>query len=251
MLEKQYGKLTLHVCDNREELGRAAAAAAGDAIRALLAQKESINCIFAAAPSQNEFLRALTAQDLPWERIEAFHMDEYVGLAPKSPQSFSGYLTEAVFGRVPFRRVELLNGTAEPEAECSRYSALLEAAPPDLVFCGVGENGHLAFNDPPVADFQDSALVKVVTLERTCREQQVHDGCFPALEAVPERALTLTIPALTAAPKIFCMVPGKLKAGAIAAALEGEIGEHCPASVLRQHSCELYIDRDCADGLAL
>jgi glucosamine-6-phosphate deaminase len=246
----KYGAIELQIFETREEMGKAAAEQATRTLRELLDQKEYVNCIFAAAPSQNEFLNALVRQDLPWNRINGFHMDEYIGLAVNSPQSFSGFLSRAIFDRVPFRSVNLLNGLADPEQECARYTALLEAAPPDVVFMGIGENGHIAFNDPSVADFNDSRKVKVVQLEEACRLQQVHDQCFPAIEQVPKEALTLTIPMLISAKYLFCIVPGERKAAATAAALTGAISEKCPASILRTHQgCRMYIDKACASKL--
>ncbi len=247
---RKYGEIELQIFETREEMGEAAAKQAVGTISELLEQKDYVNCIFAAAPSQNEFLNALVGQDLPWNRINGFHMDEYIGLSQGSPQSFSGFLNKAIFERVPFHSVNLINGMADPQHECARYTALLEASPPDVVFMGIGENGHIAFNDPPVADFDDVHKIKVVKLEPTCRMQQVHDRCFPSIEEVPKEALTLTIPVLVSAKHLFCIVPGKLKAAATAAALTGEISEKCPASILRTHKgCRMYIDKACAEKL--
>ncbi len=246
----KYGAIELQIFETREEMGQAAAEQGARTLSKLLEEKEYVNCIFAAAPSQNQFLNALVRQDLPWNRINAFHMDEYIGLSQGSPQSFSGFLNKAIFDRVPFRSVNLLNGMADPQQECARYTALLEAAPPDVVFMGIGENGHIAFNDPPVADFNDAHKVKVVELEQACRMQQVHDRCFPSIDEVPEEALTLTIPVLVSAEHLFCIVPGERKAAATAAALTGEISEKCPASILRTHKgCRMYIDKACAGKL--
>lgn len=227
-----------------------AAAEAASTIRALLAEKETINCIFAAAPSQNEFLQALLKQDIEWNRINAFHMDDYVGFAIGDPRSFNGFLSNALFDLVPFHTVNLIDGQADLQAECARYTALLDTAPPDIVFMGIGENGHIAFNDPPVADFEDSKQIKVVELELACRVQQVNDNCFPCLEEVPTQAFTLTIPAMVRAQYIYCIVPGDRKAAATAAALTGEISTACPASILRNHeNCRMYIDKACASLL--
>lgn len=247
----KYGELEVMIFDTREELGQKAAADAAACILDCLKEKETINCIFAAAPSQNEFLETLADwEGIPWERINAFHMDEYIGLKQKDCRSFSGFLSDAIFDRVSFRSVNLLDGMAEPEAECARYSALLRQYPADIVFMGVGENGHIAFNDPGVADFEDPALVKVVELEEACRRQQVNDGCFESLDKVPERALTVTVPGLTAAPHLFCMVPNERKADAVSRMLRGDIGEGCPASILRRKTgAKLYLDADSASKL--
>lgn len=250
MIQKKYGEIALHIFDTREEMGNKAADDAAETILKVLQEKEFANCIFAAAPSQNEFLEALSQKSLPWNRINAFHMDEYVGFAIGSPQSFSGFLNRSIFNKVPFRTVNLINGLNEPQQECERYSALLEENPPDIVFMGIGENGHLAFNDPPVADFNDSKKVKTVFLDLACRTQQVNDKCFPTLEDVPVQAITLTIPALVSAPHLFCIVPGERKADATTAALTGEVNEKCPASILQlRKGCRMYIDKDCARKL--
>lgn len=247
---RKYGTIELQIFETREEMGKAAAEQGARILNELLKKKEYVNCIFAAAPSQNEFLAALVRQDLPWNRINGFHMDEYIGLPQGSPQSFSGFLNRAIFDRVPFHSVNLLNGMADPQQECARYTRLLAAAPPDVVFMGIGENGHIAFNDPPVADFNDIHKVKVVQLDQACRMQQVHDKCFSSIEEVPKEALTLTIPMLLSAEYLFCIVPGERKAAATAAALTGEISEKCPASILRTHQgCRMFIDKACAKEL--
>ncbi|GAB1481547.1 glucosamine-6-phosphate deaminase [Treponema sp.] len=201
--------------------------------------------VFAAAPSQNEFLEALLAiPGIPWELVVAMHMDEYIGLPKDSTQRFSVFLDDRIFSKVKFKQVHRLNSsTADPGAECKRYARILESNKVDIVCMGVGENGHIAFNDPPVADFNDPELVKVVLLERSCREQQVHDGCFVNLEAVPTHAMTLTIPALFGAAHLVCVVPGPLKAQAVRAMLRGEISTACPASILRKHpNARLFLD---------
>ena len=251
MINKQYKEIELKIFNTRDEMGRLAAKEATDVIFELLSQKEFINCIFAAAPSQNEFLTALSEESLPWDRINAFHMDEYIGLEQGSSQSFSGFLNTAIFDKHPFRSVNLINGQENPEEECRRYTSLLESYPPDIVFMGIGENGHIAFNDPGVADFNDPYWVKTVILDEACRMQQVNDKCFPSLDRVPEKAITLTIPALLSAPHIFCIVPGSRKAKATAAALEGEVNEECPASILqKKRGCRMYIDIDSASDLS-
>ena len=233
------------IYDTRAEMGFCAADEAAAAIRGVLAQKEECNMIFAAAPSQNEMLAALAAQPgIEWNRVNAFHMDEYIGLAPDAPQGFANFLRAAIFTKVPFRSVNCLDGTAasrDPAAECARYSQLLRRFPVDITCMGIGENGHIAFNDPPVADFDDPALVKPVALDEICRNQQVHDGCFATLDDVPTHALTLTVPALMHAAQVFCVVPDTLL---------GDIRTACPASILRRHpAATLYLDADSASLL--
>ena len=246
---EQVDKLNVKVYHTREEMGRAAAEEAAAAIRAAIAAKGEINMIFAAAPSQNEFLAHLIAdKSIDFTKINAFHMDEYIGLPADAPQGFGNFLRERLFDRVPFKTVNTIDSTAaDPEAECRRYAALLQAHPCDIVCMGIGENGHIAFNDPHVADFGDKAAVKVVALDETCRQQQVNDGCFARLDDVPTHALTLTIPTLTAPEAVFCIVPAKTKANAVYATLRGGITEACPASILRRHAnATLYCDADSA-----
>lgn len=251
MKEQNYGTVRLRVLGNREDMGRAAAASAAAALRRLLAAKDEVNAIFAAAPSQNEALQCLMAEpDIDWKRVNGFHMDEYVGLPLGHPQSFNAFLTRALFSRLPFKSVNLMNGMAEPAAECERYAALLRAHPADLIIMGIGENGHIAFNDPPVADFHDPSLVKLVELDDACRQQQVNDGCFPDFAAVPQRAITLTVPALVAAENIVCIVPGIRKAQALRDALTGPKDIACPASILRQSpGVEMFADAEAASLL--
>ena len=192
MTERHYGEVDLRICDTREEMGALGAKEAGEVMRSMLREKDEINCIFAAAPSQNEFLAALIAEEgIEWNRINAYHMDEYVGLGLDDKPAFSRFLTDAIFSKVPFKSVNLINGkAADPEAEAERYGALLRSVDVDITFMGIGENGHIAFNDPAVADFHDSRTVKVVSLDDVCRMQQVHDKCFPAFDDVPAKALT-------------------------------------------------------------
>ncbi|MGE5530054.1 MAG: glucosamine-6-phosphate deaminase [Patescibacteria group bacterium] len=236
--------LHVRVCRDRRALGRAAAGEVAARVRELLGHKERVGMIFAAAPSQDEFLAALAAAPgIDWPRVAAFQMDEYLDLPAGAPQSFGRYLRDHLFDRVRPGMVHFLDGNAaDPDAECRRYAALLAAAPPDIVCLGIGENGHLAFNDPP-ADFDDPAAVRPVALEARCRMQQVHDGCFATLDQVPARALTLTIPALFAASWIYGIVPGAAKREAVARALRGAIGADCPASILRRHGrAILFLD---------
>lgn len=239
--------LTVNIFETRADMGQAAAKDIKACMLSLLDTRETINMIFAAAPSQNEVLAALVADtDIPWNRVNAFHMDEYVGLSPDAPQGFGHFLKAHIFGLVPFRSIHYINISAtDAEAECARYSALLQQYPTDIVVMGIGENGHIAFNDPPVADFNDPLAVKPVTLDDVCRNQQVHDSCFSHIDDVPQRAMTLTVPTLFAGKHLFCIVPAKTKAPAVYATLYGEISEKCPATILRRHqSAFLYLDGD-------
>lgn len=250
--EMKADRLAVEIFNTRAEMGIRAAAEAAVKIKELLAERNEINIIFAAAPSQNEFLAALSHADgIDWRRINAFHMDEYVGLHPDAPQGFGNFLKERIFSKVPLKSVNYLNGNApDIQAECTRYSNLLKSYPTDIVCMGIGENGHIAFNDPHVAFFNDDRLTKVVELDRQCRTQQVNDGCFDSIEKVPTHALTLTIPALMAGSHLFCMVPAKTKAEAVFKTVNGIITEACPASILRKHSnAKLYLDSDSASLL--
>jgi glucosamine-6-phosphate deaminase len=239
-------QLNVQVYTDRPSLGNAAAAQVTIKIKEMLALRGELRMVFAAAPSQNEFLEALVQTDgIDWSQITALHMDEYIGLPADAPQSFGAYLRQHLFDKVPFGKVHVIDSTNEIEAECERYSGLLREKPIDIVCLGIGENGHIAFNDPPVADFQDKAWVKPVELDRACRLQQVNDGCFPTFNDVPTHAITLTIPALMSGKLLFCMVPGISKRDAVRTTLNEPIATSCPSTVLREHpACILFTDKD-------
>lgn len=246
-------RLHVRVFATRTEMGESAADSAGRAIRSWLENKEYLNVIFAAAPSQDDFLSALIDQSgIDWSRINAFHMDEYIGLPGDAPQGFGNYLNERIFSKLPFRSVHFINSEcSDPEAEAARYEKLLMENLPDIVFMGIGENGHIAFNDPHVADFNDLRGVKVIQLDLVSRQQQVNDGCFSSLSEVPEKAITLTIPMLTGARQIFCIVPGKTKENAVWNTLTQPIVETYPATILRRHpNAELYLDANSAGTIS-
>jgi glucosamine-6-phosphate deaminase len=240
----QKDSLKVRVYATREAMGQAAASDVATHLRQILAEQETARIVFAAAPSQNEFLAALRAMvHIPWQRIVAFHMDEYVGLPYDAPQRFGTFLRERIFD-LPFAEVNYLDGSApDIQAECARYVALLQEAPLDIVCAGIGENGHMAFNDPHVADFDDPAWVKPVTLDDVCRQQQVNDGAFELIEQVPKQALTMTMPALMSARHLACVVPGPSKAAAVASTLQRPVDESCPATIMRRHAdAVLYLD---------
>lgn len=234
------------VCANREDMGKQSSLSVANKIRELLAQQPTVNIIFAAAPSQNEFLAALAKEELEWDRINAFHMDEYIGLEEYAPQRFGNFLKQRLFDKVRFGNVMYIDGNAtDSKQECLRYASLLDLFIPDIVCMGIGENGHLAFNDPPVANFQDPEKVKIVTLEKVCRQQQVNDGCFATINDVPKNAITLTIPVLMKARHVFCMVPGKLKTAAVYNTLNQPIVHQYPSTILRTHpSAILFLDQE-------
>ncbi|MBQ8658682.1 MAG: glucosamine-6-phosphate deaminase [Clostridia bacterium] len=240
-------KLQVEIYDNRTLMGEAAARDIKAKIAELLAEKAEINMIFAAAPSQNDVLKSLVEdKEIEWNRVNAYHMDEYIGLDKNAPQGFGNFLKAHIFGLVPFKSVNYIDiTTTNPEAEAERYGKLLQKNPTDIVIMGIGENGHIAFNDPPVADFKDEKWVKPVKLDEICRQQQVNDGCFESIDKVPTHAMTLTVPTLVKAPYLFCIVPAKTKANAVYETLNGSIDEHCPASILRlQENAKLYLDNE-------
>ncbi len=239
-------KLEIRTYKTRKEMGKGAAADIEKKIAELLKEKQEINMIFAAAPSQNEVLAALIESKIEWERINAFHMDEFIGLPNKSAQSFGAFLESSIFSKVKFKSVNYINtNTDDIDKECERYASLIKEYKPDIVVMGIGENGHIAFNDPHVADFNDKKMVKVVELDDVCRMQQVNDKCFKSIDLVPKQAITLTIPTLLSAPSVYCIVPGKNKTQAVKNTVYEEINEKCPASALRlKEDAILYLDED-------
>lgn len=245
-------KLKVSTYETRLRMGAEAANDVARKIKELLSKQEFINIVFAAAPSQNEFLFNLSQEkDINWLRVNGFHMDEYVGLEKNSPQQFAYFLKEKIFGQVSFNEVHYINGNAEDlAAECIRYADLLLQYPADIVCMGIGENTHIAFNDPHTADFNDPLLVKVVTLDEFSRQQQVNDGCFAHLEDVPASAITLTVPALLRAHFIYCIVPGKNKAMAVSYTINSEVNEKYPSTSLKTHNhAFLYLDSESAATL--
>ena len=241
-------KLSVNIYDTRKNMGEAAADDIAACIKELLNRKSEIYMIFAAAPSQNEMLESLISdKEIEWNRVHALHMDEYVNLPSDAPQGFGNFLRRAIFDRVPFASVNLIGTDADSEATCRRYDALLAANTVDIVCMGIGENGHIAFNDPHVADFNDPCRIKKVDLDQKCRQQQVNDGCFETIDQVPTHALTLTIPTLYNVQNIFCVVPAATKAEAVKNTITGPVSEKCPASILRTHeNAILYTDNDSA-----
>ena len=239
LLVKQY--------DTRAAMGTSAAKEAEAVIADIIAQKGEINMIFAAAPSQNEMLASLLASEkIDWSAVNALHMDEYIGLSEGDSRTFGVYLYDHIFGKKPFKSVHYIYGhAADAEAECERYTDLLKQFPPDVVCLGIGENGHIAFNDPWVAKFDDEKAVKVVELDEKCRRQQVNDGCFPTIDDVPTHAISLTVPTLISAAHLFCVVPAATKADAVQKTVYGPINEDCPATAMRRHPhATLYCDAD-------
>jgi glucosamine-6-phosphate deaminase len=248
----QVGNLKLEVHPTAEAAGAAAANQAANAMKDLGRRNEVFGVIFATGASQIETLRALTGiSGIPWDRVLGFHMDEYIGLSPDHPASFRGYLREKLTQKVKMREFSEVNGTAsDPERECKEYANKLRSANPQLCLLGIGENGHLAFNDPGVADFNDPVDVKIVELDNVCRQQQAAEGWFKNFQEVPDRAITITIPALFRVPKLILSVPGPRKAKILRRTLEEPISTACPAIILRTHpDATIYLDREAAAEL--
>ncbi len=237
---------------DRREMGIAAANRVHDEISRVVAWKGNARIVMACAPSQDDYytalIRLVAAAPEVWRRVEVFHMDEYVGLGGEAEQSFRHYLRTHFLDHVQVAAFHPIGGEAvDGEEEIRRYEALLAAAPIDVISMGIGENGHIAFNDPPVADFEDPRRVKKVELDSICRQQQVNDGCFPSLDEVPRHALTLTLPVFAEAGMLVCIVPGKRKAAAVRDTLLAPVGTACPATLLRGHPASfLYLDADAA-----
>jgi len=245
--------LDARIYPDKKSLGEAAAAHVAATLTQTIETRGRAVAIFATGASQFDFLAALrTQRNIAWKRVIAFHLDEYVGMSPDHPASFRRYLREHIFDAVCPGEIHFLAGEAtDPQAECRRYGRLLaEKGPADIACIGIGENGHIAFNDPHVADFNDPAAVKIVDLDEPCRRQQFGEGWFPSLDDVPRTAFTLTIPAILSARAISCVVPERRKAEAVRKALLGPIAPTCPASVLRRHpNCILYLDQESASLL--
>src|SRR6185369_4448436 len=250
-LEKTFraDQLNVYVYESRPKMGQAAASVIAAELRRAIEERGRAVVILASAPSQNEFLANLAdAPDVEWSRVIAFHLDEYLGMDDQAPQSFRRFLIDRLVNKVPISEFHGLRGDApNGEAETIRYAELLKEFPPDFAVLGIGENGHLAFIDPPFCDFNDPKPVKVVQLDEVCRNQQVNDGAFATLDEVPKHALSLTIPTVMAQRKLFAIVPGPAKRNAIKSTIEGPIETTCPASILRRHpDAHLFIDRDSA-----
>jgi len=243
--------MNIHIAENRAGLGAAASQAIAATLREKIVANGRVTVAFAAAPSQSETLAALiAAPGIDWSAVTAFHLDEYAGAKPDSSWSFRRFLREHIFDHVHPREFNPIQGeAADKQAECRRYGALLPKDGFDIALLGIGENGHLAFNDPP-CNFEDPEPIKIVTLDEACRIQQVHDGAFATLNDVPKQAFSLTVPTLMAAHQLFVMVPGPAKAVAVKASVEGPLTNQCPASILRQHPrAQLFLDRDSAAQL--
>jgi glucosamine-6-phosphate deaminase len=242
----------VHVYQDKQSLGKAAADFVATHLIEALAARGEANLVLATGASQYDFLSALRGRtDVDWSNVTAFHLDEYLNLSPQHPASFRRYLRERFFDYVQMKAVHLLEGDApDPQAEIARYEALLADHPVDVACVGIGENGHLAFNDPP-ADFETDAKILIVDLDEACRRQQVGEGHFPDIDAVPPQALSMSIPAILEAKVVSCVVPDQRKAEAVRCTLEGAITPDCPASALRRHTdCRIFLDEGSAGLLS-
>ena len=233
------------------EMGKAAAEFVEGKLNEAIRSKGTARLILATGASQFTFLEALKQKEIDWQKVIVFHLDEYKGIASSHPASFRRYLKERILDEVAPRSVYFLNGDADDiEQEMSRYQEELEKHPIDIACIGIGENGHIAFNDPPVADFNDPKWVKLVELDEACRKQQLGEGWFPTLEDVPKEALTLTIPAILRCKAISCVVPDQRKAEAVYQALYADISTRCPASILRTHpEVVMFLDEAAASKI--
>lgn len=245
MIEVERERLRTVVLPDRATMAQVAARHAAERLREILEEKARARVIFAAAASQAEMLAALASEDgIDWARVQAYHLDEYVGLEQGDARSFGRWLDDHIWSIVYPGRVELIDGgNPDPAAESRRYGALLDEGGIDLGLIGIGENGHLAFNDPHVADFEDPETVKLVEIDDTSRRQQVRDGAFDAIGDVPRLALTVTMSAILGARSLSVVVPGAQKAEAVRRTLDGPIETACPASALRRHpDAVLFVD---------
>lgn len=239
--------MIIKILDDKISLGRAAAHKAADVIRQAIQEKGQARIIAATGASQFELLDALTKeQGIGWERVELFHLDEYIGLHASHPASFRNYLRNRLIDKVGITHFHLLDGEQDPAVVIRNVGIALQKAPIDVAFVGIGENGHLAFNDPP-ADFETEEPYLVVTLDEACRKQQLGEGWFGNLSEVPQQAISMSIRQILQAREIICAVSDARKAQAVAACLEGEISPLAPASILRTHSnATVFLDKSAA-----
>lgn len=236
--------LDVAIYETTVEMGMASADFVQRKLSEAIAEKGSANLILATGASQFKFLEALKEKDIEWQKITVFHLDEYKDISDTHPASFRKYLKDRILDAVKPKKIHFLNGDAEDiEAEMNQYSEALKNHPIDIACIGIGENGHIAFNDPPVADFKDPKLVKLVTLDEACRNQQLGEGWFPTFDDVPKQALTLTITSILNCKAISCVVPDERKAQAVHDTLYNEISTDCPATILRKHpDTKLFLD---------
>ena len=237
------------ILNSKSELGKEAAITGAGLIRKAIQTNEAANIIVATGASQFEMLNELIEQDVDWTKVTAFHLDEYIGIPEKHPASFRKYLKERFAGKVSLREFHYVNGETDPQTECHRLGEIISKHPIDVAFVGIGENSHLAFNDPP-ADFETEEPFIVVSLDEKCRSQQWGEGWFPTLNDVPEQAISMSVKQIMKSKAIICSVPDVRKAEAVQKSLKGKVTPLVPASVLQQHnSVWIYLDKDSASLL--
>jgi len=231
------------ICSDVRDMGQRAAADGANRIRHAIKEQGRANIVVATGASQFEVLASLVAApDLDWTKVVGFHLDEYVGLPLAHPASFRGYLKARFVDRVPLKEFHYINGETDPQAECRRVSDLIRQRPIDVAFVGIGENGHLAFNDPP-ADFTTEVPYMVVELDDACRRQQSGEGWFPTVDDVPRQAISMSVRQIMKSQAIVCSVPDRRKAEAVRGALQGPVTPKVPASILKEHGCvTVYLD---------
>jgi glucosamine-6-phosphate deaminase len=244
--------MQVEICADKKSLGMKAAAAAADVLKRVLAAKGEANIIVATGASQFDTLASLVqAPGIRWDRVTAFHLDEYVGMPITHPASFRGYLWQRFVSKLalPLAGFHYVNGENDPQAECDRLGAIIRAKPIDLALVGIGENGHLAFNDPP-ADFETDAPYLVVSLDEACRKQQMGEGWFKTLDEVPRQAISMSVRQIMKSRVILASVPDERKAAAVKGSLEGPVSPQVPASILQKHEATtLYLDPNSASRL--
>lgn len=244
--------MEVRVFDSKTEMGAAAAAWGAAKIRSAISDRGHANIIVATGASQFEMLEALVAEaNIEWNRVTAFHLDEYVGLPLDHPASFRLYLWKRFVSQLPFppANFHYLNAESNQQAECDRVGAILQQHPIDVAFVGIGENGHLAFNDPP-ADFETESPYLVVDLDDACRQQQLGEGWFPTFDDVPKQAISMSVKQIMKSQAIACTVPDDRKANAVQGSVEGPVTADVPASILQQHQhVTLFLDKPAASKL--
>ncbi len=237
------------ISNTKTQLGEKAALKGAEEIRKAILENGKANIIVATGASQFEMLNALIKQDIDWTKVTAFHLDEYIGIPETHPASFRKYLKERFVSKISLKEFNYVNGEINPQSECDRLGEIIKKYSIDVAFIGIGENGHLAFNDPP-ADFETEEAFIVVNLDKDCRLQQMGEGWFPKLEDVPEQAISMSIKQIMKSKVIICSVPDERKARAVKASVESEVSSLIPASILQQHQATwLYFDKDSASLL--
>jgi len=241
--------MELIISETKQELGKVAAQKGAELIRRAILQKGEANIIVATGASQFEMLSELVREDVNWSVVTGFHLDEYIGISDQHPASFRKYLKERFVDLIPIKEFNYVNGETDPHAECARLGEIIRNHPIDVAFVGIGENGHLAFNDPP-ADFETEEPYLVVNLNDACRRQQLGEGWFPTFDDVPERAISMSIKQIMKSKTIICSVPDERKARAVFDTVHAEITPACPAAIMRNHpDAVLFLDKAAASGL--